>query len=366
MISIMFVDTERHWRGGQDQLYSLLEGLIKRAYSVHLVCYPGCALEERTRRLGVPVHPIKIHTEIDPLFALKFWGVIHKVKPDILAFNTPRAILAGNLASRFAPVKRRIIFRRANFPLHRTVFTKIKYNWGIDCIVAISQSINAQLQIVGVPARRIKTIYEGIDLKQYPTLPATSRNRGASPLTVGCLAHLSPEKGLDHLIEAAALIPQVASCFHFVIVGEGRCRASLERLVLERGLGDCFQFEGFQERTNDYLKTFDIFVLPSISEGLSSAILQAMATSLPVLATDVGGIPELVIDHHNGRLVPAGNAAALAAALQQMAEDPQALTRMGQAGRERLEKHFTNDLKIAETEKLFAALMKQSFSSACA
>ena len=100
------------------------------------------------------------------------------------------------------------------------------------------------------------------------------------------------------------------------------------------------------------MKSFDIFALPSLSEGLSSAILEAMAASLPIVATEVGGIPELVKDGENGLLVAPGDPAALALAIQRLADHPEESGRMGGRGRERMEEQFTLERKILETEQL--------------
>jgi len=111
------------------------------------------------------------------------------------------------------------------------------------------------------------------------------------------------------------------------------------------------------------MKTFDVFALPSLSEGLSSAILEAMAASLPIIATEVGGIPELVQDGDNGLLVLPADSAALARAIQHLANDPEAAHRMGLRGRERMEERFTLERKILETEQLCNDLLRDRGSA---
>jgi glycosyltransferase involved in cell wall biosynthesis len=362
MISFLFVDTERVWRGGQDQLFTLLQGLSQRGHTVHLVCHPRTLLEKRSREIGLDVHPLSIKSELGPIAFFKLLAIVSSIRPDILAYNTPRPILLGTLASRFAPVRARIIFRRVSFPLRRNFVTKLKYNWKIDCIVAISESIRRQLVAGGVKASRIKTIYEGLDLSQYPKEKAFDRHPAGKPIVVGTIAHLSPEKGLTYLIDAASRIPDVHSRLRFVIVGDGECRRELEQQVEDLGLEECFQFAGFQNTVDTHLRSFDIFVLPSLSEGLSSAILAAMATSLPVIATDTGGIPELIRHGENGTLVPPGDPLALAKAIDYLAQNPKECARMGQLGRLRVEEQFTLERKIIETEQLCTDFLKRPAS----
>jgi glycosyltransferase involved in cell wall biosynthesis len=366
MISFLFLDTERVWRGGQDQLLSLLRGLLQRGHEVHLICHPKSLLEERAREVGVRVHPVSIRSEVGPIAFFRVLAVLFRTHPEVLAFNTPRPILLGNLASRFTSVRVRIIFRRVNFPLRRSPLTRLKYTWGIDCIVAISKSIRYQLRIGGVPASRIRTIYEGMDLTLYPKPEMPKPRRPGEPIVVGTVAHLSHEKGLAHLVKAAATIPNVHSCLRFLIVGDGECREELEDEVRTRGLQPCFQFLGFQDRIAGLLQSFDIFVLPSLSEGLSSAILTAMASSLPVVATDVGGIPELIRNGDNGLLVPPADAGALARAIEFLATNPEERLRMGQAGRKLMEERFTLQRKILETEELCAFFLREKRRSQAA
>lgn len=358
MISFLFVDAERVWRGGQDQLLALLQGLILRRHNVSLICYPGTLLEERARAIGATVYPVPVRFQFGLLALIRLVRIMARCRPDVLAFNTPRPILIGNLASRFAPIHARIIFRRVNFPLQGNPITRLKYTWGIDCVVAISESIHRQLVAGGIPPHLIRTIYEGIDLAVYPRKSAPNTRHAGDPLVVGTVAHLSHEKGLRYLIEAAAIIPSVQSRLRFVIVGDGPCRLELEALVQEKGLSDCFSFMGFKNQTVQSTKSFDMFVLPSLSEGLSSAILTAMACSLPVIATNVGGIPELVQDGVNGLLVPPADPRSLAQALQQLADEPEKAYQMGLQGRERVEKCFTLQHKILETERLCYSLLR--------
>jgi glycosyltransferase involved in cell wall biosynthesis len=363
MISFMFVDTEQVWRGGQDQLMTLLRGLHQRGHEINLICHPKSLLEERAREAGIRVHPVAMRSEAGLIAFFRLQAILRRTNPEILAFNTPRPILLAGLASRLAAVKVRMIFRRVNFPLRRNPLTRLKYRWGIDCIVAISESIRRQLEAGGVPSSKIRTVYEGMDISIYPKLMRPERRTHAQPVIVGTIAHLSPEKGLTYLIKAAAGIPNVRSRIQFVVVGDGECREQLETEVQAFDLASCFRFLGFQTRTAEHLRSFDIFVLPSLSEGLSSAILAAMASSLPVIATQVGGIPELIQNEVNGLLVPPGNSAALRSAIERLESNLEERQRMGQAGRSMIEDRFTLRRKIIETEELCTALLCQKIES---
>lgn len=133
--------------------------------------------------------------------------------------------------------------------------------------------------------------------------------------------------------------------------------STLKARVRELGIDEKVTFTGFRSDSEALMKTFDIFCLPSLSEGLSSAILVAMASKLPIVATRVGGIPELVIDGETGVLVPPDDADQLAAGLCKVLESPQLRKKMGCAGRQRIEETFTLERKLNETEKLYLSML---------
>jgi glycosyltransferase involved in cell wall biosynthesis len=355
--SFLFIDTERVWRGGQEQLINLIKGLHARGHKILVACEPRTLLETQAREAGATVYPLKVRSEFSIRSLLHLISILKRVRPQILAFNTPKAILIGTLASRVVPVDAKIVFRRVSFPLRKSCFTRFKYTWGIDCIVAISKSISSQLQIGGLNASRIRIIYEGMDLSLYQQYEHRKLRRPEDPMVIGTVAHLSPEKGLKFLIEAAAHIPDAKERLRFVIVGSGKCLQELKALAQAKAVQDIFQFVGFHSNVFQYLKAFDVFILPSLSEGLSSAILEAMAASLPIIATNVGGIPELVHNGENGLLVAPSDSAALAHAIRHLADNPELSQRMGIKGRQLIEERFTLERKISETEQLCSNLL---------
>ena len=176
-------------------------------------------------------------------------------------------------------------------------------------------------------------------------------------MKVGTVAHLSAEKGHRILLEAVAQIVSKFPAVVFVLVGRGELMPQLQEQVRKLDIEDHVIFTGFRNDSEALTKEFDIFCLPSLSEGLSSAILVAMANSLPVIATQVGGIPELVVDGETGLLVPPNDAHRLASALRQVLDSESLRRRMGQAARRRVEKNFTLKRKLDQTEQLYRALL---------
>ncbi len=158
-----------------------------------------------------------------------------------------------------------------------------------------------------------------------------------------------PHKGQRHLIEAAALVVRKVPDARFVIAGEGELRPALERQIKEHHLEKHVLLAGFRPDVLSLHQAFDIFVMSSITEGLGTSLLDAMAAARPIVATTTGGIPEVVVDGVTGFLVPPRDDAAMAAAIVKLLKDPDLRQRMGQAGLARARERFSAERMLKET-----------------
>jgi glycosyltransferase involved in cell wall biosynthesis len=355
-LKILYVDTEEVWRGGQEQLFTLMLGIKERHHQVCLAAPAESPLSARAREKGIETVPFRQKNEFSLTAVLNLRDILRNRDFHIISVNTPRAIFSGGLASKLRGVPLRICSRRVNFPL-KSSLSRLKYNWFQDRVITVSLSIQETLIEGGVRPDLVQVIYEGVDLDWIDTHQSASVLKVGERLKVGTVAYLSPEKGHHVLLEAAARIisrfPEVV----FVLVGKGESMSELREKIRELDIEDHVIFTGFRDDIEALMKEFDIFCLPSLSEGLSSAILVAMASSLPVVATRVGGIPELVVDGESGVLVPANDARQLAAALGQVLESQSLRRRLGQAGRRRVEQKFMLQRKLDETEQLYLSLL---------
>lgn len=356
-LRILYVDTENFWRGGQEQLYSLMVGIRQRGYGVELAAPVRSPLASRAREAGIPIHRFTQRSELSLQAFWRLAWILSPRKVDLLHFNTPRPVLAGKLAALIAGVPILVASRRVNFPL-RTRFSRIKYNWLLDRVVTVSGSIKRTLVHDGVQPERVSVIYEGVDLESVDGLPPTSVLPVRSGLVVGVVAHLSPEKGHLTVLKAAARLREKFPDVTYVFVGGGERRPVLEEHARALNVADRVLFTGFRNDSDAMMREFDVFCLASLSEGLSSAILAAMARQLPVVATRVGGIPELVVDGSTGLLVPAGRPDLLAEALAKVLSSSSLRRRMREAGRRRVAEYFTLDRKLDETERLYLELVE--------
>ena len=208
-----------------------------------------------------------------------------------------------------------------------------------------------------MPEPRIRVVYNGLDLAEFdasaergPTAPLP--DSGATPL-IGTVARLEPQKGMAFLIAAMGELKRSGVFGRLWIVGDGPDQGDLERRADECGVGESIAFLGRREDVPALMRRFDVFVLPSLWEGLPNAALEAQAASRPVVATAVDGTPEAVEDGKTGLLVPPRDPAAMAHAIASLLADPGRRKSMGDAGRERVARVFGMERMVAETERLY-------------
>src|SRR5439155_8781010 len=210
----------------------------------------------------------------------------------------------------------------------------------------------------GVPGDRTVTVHEGIDVEHVLAAPLVDVHQAfflphGSPV-VGNIAALVPHKGQRHLIEAAHIVVQKLPDVRFVILGEGELREALERLIKEYRLEKHVLLPGFRTDVLGCLKSFDLFVMCSVTEGLGTSLLDAMACARPIVATRAGRIPEIVEDGVNGLLVAPRDAASLAAAIVRALKDEGLRRRMGEAGFARVRERFTVERMVEQTSAVYA------------
>jgi L-malate glycosyltransferase len=360
-LNILYVDTEHFWRGGQEQLLSLMGGMKRRGHNICLAAPAKAPLTQRAQELAVRTWDFSQQSELSPWAPRRLRQILSKQRFDVIHFNTPRAIIAGSLAARRTGVKS-ISSRRVNFPL-KSFLSRFKYNWLQDGIVTVSDTIRETLLLGGVSPELVTVIYEGVDLEWIDNQKPPAERLGNGNLVVGTVAHFSPEKGHATLLRAVAGLNSHFTNVTYLLVGDGELRGSLGEMSQSLGIADRVHFTGFRSDCEALTKQFDIFCLPSRSEGLSSAILTAMANRLPVVATKVGGIPELVLDGQTGLLVQPDQPEQLASALSHLLDSADLRRRFGREGRRRIEERFTLSRKLDETEKFYVKLLRTNHSN---
>ncbi len=221
-------------------------------------------------------------------------------------------------------------------------------------VVAVSAQVERQLLHSGVATERICRIRNGIDLDPYTAIAQQrASGKGGSGLTVGLVGRLAPEKGVDLFLTAAASVAEFMPNVNFVVVGEGAERSKLQRQIQQLGLHDRVRLLGHQHAMPPVYAQMDLLVSASRQEGLPVALLEGMASGLPLVATAVGEVPTLVLPGTTGLLVKAGDTAALAAAMLQLLESSDSRCAMGQNARMLIEEKFSVTRMAAEYSDVY-------------
>lgn len=216
-----------------------------------------------------------------------------------------------------------------------------------DAFVCISRDSARWAARQGVSRHRVTVRHNGIDLRRF----AYAGPCPSGPAVI--VARLAPEKDVATLLRAAAVLRQEVPDFRLELAGDGPERRQLERLAAELQLGEAVKFLGTVRDVPALLRRARLFILSSVTEGVSLTLLEAMARGLPIVATHVGGNPEVVADGQTGLLVPAGSPEALASAVAVLWADRHLCARMGEAGRLRAESLFDVRAMVAAYEKLY-------------
>ncbi|MEW6457410.1 MAG: glycosyltransferase family 4 protein [Acidobacteriota bacterium] len=364
MIRVLHIDTGKAWRGGQAQTLNLAKGLKVRGLDSKIVCRTDSPLYRKAIEENVFPYGLKIKGEYDLIATLKLAKIYSIESPHIVHFHDSHSITIGKLAACFKKVPIKIISRRVDFPIKKTLFKRFKYINGIDTIITVSKGIKEVLLKDGIKENIIHTIYSGIDLNKFKL--EGDKNYWREKLEfkknyflIGNIASLSDHKGHKYLLQAAKILKERIDNFEILIAGDGKLRNSLINLSKNLKVDDVVKFLGFIEHIPRFLKSIDLFVLSSYLEGLCTSLLDAMASSIPIIATNTGGIPEAVEDGVNGILVTPKDPQALADAIYLLYKNPERMKQMGKKGLNRAEKLFSLDSMIEKTLDLYKMIMNK-------
>ena len=352
------VDTARTWRGGQNQVLVTVLGLRALGHRTALVAHPSGELRRRAEE-GLDFFPLAPRTEMDLAAAWRLSRILKQLRPDVVHAHDPHGVAMSAIALSMStlPTQPRLIAsRRVDFHLRNSALSRWKYRQ-VDCFICASEAIRTMLVGDGIARRRTVTVHEGIDLARVKAAPRAELHKELwlphdAPL-VGNVAALVPHKGQKYLIDAAARLLREAPDTRVIIAGEGELRESLAHQIKHHHLEKHVILAGFRPDVLSVHKAFDVFVMSSVTEGLGTSLLDAMACARPVIATRVGGIPEVVVDGETGLLVPPRDPEALAAAIVRLVKDRNLRAKMGDAGLARVHSAFSAEQMVKNTLRVY-------------
>jgi glycosyltransferase involved in cell wall biosynthesis len=360
---IAHIDIGLSLRGGQRQLLQLARGLRQRGHGQIIVCreeteLEACARAEEFPSFSLPLHdPLHAHgiLQLRQLLRLAPWEILHAHDGhgQTVAWTASMGMRLPRVASRrvaFLPKER-----------HRWTY-RLKYAHTCDAVIAVSDCIRQGAIRYGLPPSKIELIPDGIEIPpELPSAKARAQARarwgfGESEFLVGHLGAFTPEKGQEVALEAFQLLREQLPQARLLLAGEAPTPSDAEITQRCEALGDRVRLCGAIQDLAEFFPALDLFVMPSTSEGLGSSALMAMSYGLAVVASRVGGLPEVVEEAHTGWLVEPASPAALAQAIMTAAGDRTRLKQWGLNGRERA-RQFSVDTMVERTEALYCRLL---------
>jgi glycosyltransferase involved in cell wall biosynthesis len=357
--------------GGQVVLLSLARGLDPARFEVSIAAQGGGPLEAAAREAGIPFRPLPFGRRLKPGLVRAIVRELRADPPDILHTHGGVAGLYGRRAARRAGIKAVVHTIHGIHYLHyrssaaRSAFVLLERACSrhTDAVVLVSE---ADRQEAGkrrlAAAEKLKLVRNGIDADDLASAPFAARAEEARlrlslrPPVVGTVARLHRQKGLIHLIRAAPRIFEEHPAARVLIVGGGGLEADLRAEVPRLRLDRRFAILGARPDAREIMSLFDIFVLPSLWEGLPLVLIEAAAMGKPIVATDIGGSGEIVMDGETGLLVPPADSAALAAAINRLLADPVLAARLGENARRTIPPRFTLGRMVDEYSEIYMSL----------
>ena len=365
MIKVIHVLSDMKIGGAGSWLLNLLGAIDKEKFEIKVVLPQGSMLADKIKNLGfevIAVDGIK-DKSYDARAVNLLYYIFRAEKPDIVHTH---ASLSARLAAKRAGARiintKHCIDSRIT-GIRRFAGTLINDRYS-DGIIAVSEAVKRNIAENGVPDDKISVIYGGINpvkvLDDKEKSLAREKWGIGEEVVVGIVARLTEVKGHKYFIDAAEIISRDNDNVKFFIAGIGPKEEELKELIKQKGLTDKVVFTGFVDEIYEVFNIIDINVISSLSEALCLSLIEGMSAGKPSVATDTGGIPEVIKDGYNGFLVPAGDAEGLADAILKLIHDPGLRKAMGDRGREIMEKSFTADIMAEKIEELYESVARKN------
>jgi len=364
-ISVLHLFASLPVGGAEDLLKGILSGLNPEIFAPRVACLEGRgAVGEELVQAGYPVAALGLHLRRDPFLQIigAVRGFLRQAPPDILHTHLYHPNLYGRLAALGLGLPGVVAavhnsYTRVKF--HRQVWNFVLAAMTDRLLVGSTQVYRDVRRYDRVPAVKLALLPYGIRLEELQcSLPPVEAKAalGLTGFVVGTIGRLEEQKGQRYLLEAAARLTEEISDLTVAIVGSGRWEAELHRLARELGLSPVVRFLGTRRDLALIYRALDVFVLPSLWEGLPLALLKAMGAGLPVVATRVSGTVEAIADGVSGLLVPPGEAEPLAAAIGELHRAPQRRSALGEQARQTVARQYSLTAMVRELESLYQDL----------
>jgi len=355
-----------HFAGAERVQDLLAMALPKFGYEAGFACVKANKFPE-VRCSDVPLYELKMRNKLDFFCYRQVAKIVREENYQLIHAHTPRSLLIGAMAARSARVP---LIYHVHSPIGRdscrgltNKLNTLMETWTlsrVDCMICVSNSLMGYMESLGHPPVKLTVVSNGVAaIEDLPRRDAPAAN---ATWTLGTMALYRPRKGVEVLLEALALLKTRGIKVHLRAVGTFQTpeyEAEVMELVKRLGIEDMITWTGFQTNVNEQIRMMDLFILPSLyGEGLPMVVLESMANAVPVVASNVEGIPEAVRDGVDGLIFEPGSAEDLAKKVESMVGDSNRWNAMSQSAYDR-QRHCLSDISMAEgTSEVYDSLLK--------
>lgn len=363
---ILHLDTEKTWRGGENQMRFLIQGLGEKGVE-QWAAAPSTSIAYLEKRWNCPTWALASGHPLD----VRNWYQIHLlIQKHHIQLIDAHSAKAHNLAlsvAQFHPDLKVIVHRRVDNPIKKQFFTRKKYlNPRVNHFVAISDAIAQMLRDYGVPSEKVSVVKSAVSAEIYQSINRTEVRRAlcqrlhlsTQTTLIGNASALSPQKGYETLLRAVAEMPSHFSKFKVLIAGDGELKSDLEKMSSELGLNDQVYFLGFLKNVPEFLSCLDILAIPSNNEGLGTVILDAILAGCCPVGSRVGGIPEIIIPDRTGLLIEPADHQKLAQHLVNLIQNPTLRETLVSGAKQHVKNNFSLQAMVEGNHQVYKKVLQ--------
>ncbi len=365
-VKILYFITGLEIGGAEQLLLSIIKNLNKERYNPYVCCFYRGKLANEIESLGIKIYDFQVKSKFDFSVFIKLYFLLKKEKPQILHTHLFHATILGRIVGVLAGIPVIISTQHYSSGFHGRigmVLEKITSHFAHRIIAVSNSAKEFCVNQEGILAKKIQVIYNGIEvntaLEKKENLDLKKKFGLNGNIIVGCVGRFVKIKGYEYLLYAAPEIVKYFPDVKFILLGYGPLKYKLKKLADALSISDRVVFLGPDIEVNDILSILDVYVLPSLSEGLSITLLEAMSIGIPVIATAAGGNSEVIIHDESGILISPRDYKALAGAVINLIGNNEKAKRLGNNGRLRVVELFNIKENVRKTELLYEELVDE-------
>jgi len=357
---ILHSEASRGWGGQEHRVMAELTGFKQRGCSVSLLAHPQSQIYERARAAGIETHACTFDRRLLPFELLRLALTLRRERIQIVNTHSSRDGWLAGLASRLHRAPLLLRTRHIDVIDRNPTISRHKFTTLADHALTTSRKITDYIRTTfRLPADRVTTLPTGVDVGQFQPEGAKAElpvQRGPEePPVIAMVSVLRSWKGHEVFFDAIRKLRESGHEFQYVVVGGGAPIEVFANMARIHGVADCVNFTGHREDIADVLRALNVLCIPSFKhEGVPQIGLQALACGTPVVGSDCGGIPEIILDGITGRIFPTNNSEALAKRIAEAIDEQEKTQRMCRAGRELVETRHSLDAMLDQLNDIYA------------